>query len=65
MRRSTKRYALALILLIGLIALVAGPLVEQARRKLYPPHNYSRAAVRDVAMLTLNGHTRRVNRVVF
>src|SRR5262249_18183725 len=63
-RRTTIRCVIAFVLL-AVIAVFLAPRIEQARRKLYPPRNYSEAVVRDRPLLTLKGHTRGVNRAAF
>src|SRR2546426_10234962 len=65
MGRITKGYGVALALLAVLIALVVAPRIEQLLRKRHPPRNYSEAIIRDQALLTLKGHTRRVTRAAF
>ena len=65
MTRTIKRYSIAFALLAVLIALVVAPRIEQLRRHRHPPRNYSEAIIRDQPLVTLKGHTRRVNRSVF
>src|ERR1041385_15497 len=62
---TTNRYRMVIVLLAIWIAALVGPQIPQAFRRRHPPRNYSDAVIRDQPLLTLKGHTRRVNRAAF
>src|SRR5687768_798595 len=66
MRLAPRRYRIALAgLVVLLLGFVVAPQIQQLYRRRHPPRNYSEAIVRDRPLLTLTGHTRRVNRAAF
>ena len=68
MRLFTRRYGIALAVLVVLIVLnlwFLAPQIQQVYRKRRPPRNYSEAIVRDQPLLKLSGHTRKVTRAAF
>src|SRR5689334_11886863 len=66
MRLSTSvRYRIVIALLMVWIAFLMGPNLQQTFRKRHAPRNYSGAIVREQPLLTLQGHTRQVNRAAF